>query len=197
MEWSLIRLRKIGLPSARPILVMSRSVCWVDRGLVRRSASWSWLCTWWTFSMPFWAISRTKCRSIECASSESVEWDWDWVGYHPGCHKAILEAKWEIGRVPEIGTIARWFQRLYLQGLYIPLRWMILQQPAICFSSRILGWSQESKYRQMLSCDHHSCRPNQHLCKSWGSSVNFFECGYHDKWYASNSVEVSLSLSSV
>ena len=109
----------------------------------------------------------------------------------------MLVGKREIDRVPEIGTITRWLQRVHLQGLYIPPRWMILQQPSVFFSSRILDWSQGSKCRQMLSCDHHSCRPNQHLCKSRGASVNFFEYGCHDKWYASNNVEVSLPLSSV
>ena len=80
VEWSLIRPRKIGLPSTRPILVLSCSVRWVDRGLVRRSTSWSWLWTWWTFSMPFWAISRTKCRSIwmcfirECWMGLRLSW---------------------------------------------------------------------------------------------------------------------------
>ena len=64
VQTSLIRPRKIGLPSARPILLRRSSVRCLDKGLVRRSANWSWVCTCWTWRLPFCTKSHTKWRSI-------------------------------------------------------------------------------------------------------------------------------------
>ena len=49
---------------ASEILLFRMSVRCLDRGLVRRSTSWSLVWTWLTWRMPRWTRSRTKWRSI-------------------------------------------------------------------------------------------------------------------------------------
>ena len=76
----LIRPRKIVLPSARPILFLRNSMRCLDKGLVSKSASWSWVCTCRTWRVPFWTRSRTKWRSIwmcfilECCTRLKLIW---------------------------------------------------------------------------------------------------------------------------
>jgi len=62
--FSLIRPRKNGLPSMRPILCLRKSMRCLESGLVSRSASWSFAWTWRTTREFFWTRSRTKCKSI-------------------------------------------------------------------------------------------------------------------------------------
>jgi len=95
-ESSLTRPLKMEVPLMTLILFRSSYMRWHDRGFVKRSASWYCVLTWWTWSVPFYTMSLTKCKSIwMCFILEC------WIWLKVKCvapklsHKSFREAEME------------------------------------------------------------------------------------------------------
>jgi hypothetical protein len=91
--FSLIRLRKNGLPLVRPILCFRKFVCCLESGLVSKFASWSFVWTWRTVREFFWTRSRTKCKSIWMCFMRECWTRLNWL--HQDCHMRAAEAEEE------------------------------------------------------------------------------------------------------